>query len=124
MLFLERAAVYCENRTEHADTFCRLFVLHRKYISATEPNLLMLFGETVAVYCEKRTEHTVTLCEQNAVRTSQETRYVSATEPNRLMLFGETVAVYCENRTEHTDTLCGLSVPHSKHISPPQSPTG
>jgi hypothetical protein len=71
------------------------------YVSATEPNRLMLFGETVAVYCENRTEHTDT------VRTSQETHYVSATEPNRLMLFGETVAVYCENHTEHLSTLYG-----------------
>jgi predicted Zn-dependent protease with MMP-like domain len=69
------------------------------YVSATEPNRLMLFRETVAVYCENRTEHTDT------VRTSQEIYYVSATEPNRLMLFRETVAVYCENHTEHTDTV-------------------
>jgi hypothetical protein len=58
------------------------------YVSATEPNRLILFGETVAVYCENHTEHTDT------VRTSQETHYVSAKEPNRLMLFGETVALY------------------------------
>jgi hypothetical protein len=38
-----------------------------QYITATEPNRLMLFGETVAVYCENHTEHTDT------VRTSQET---------------------------------------------------
>jgi hypothetical protein len=31
------------------------------YVSATEPNRLMLFGETVAVYCENRVEHTDTL---------------------------------------------------------------
>jgi hypothetical protein len=36
------------------------------YVSATEPNQLMLFGETVAVYCENHTEHINTLCEQNA----------------------------------------------------------
>jgi hypothetical protein len=66
------------------------------YVSATEPNRLMLFRETVTVYCENHTEHTDTrtLCGQNAERTSQETHYVSATEPNRLMLFGETVADY------------------------------
>jgi hypothetical protein len=28
------------------------------YVSATEPNRLMLFGKTVAVYCENHTEHT------------------------------------------------------------------
>jgi hypothetical protein len=27
------------------------------YVSATEPNQLMLFRETVAVYCENHTEH-------------------------------------------------------------------
>jgi hypothetical protein len=38
------------------------------YVSATEPNRLMLFGETVAVYCENHMEHTNTrtLCGQNA----------------------------------------------------------
>jgi hypothetical protein len=69
------------------------------YVSATEPNRLMLFKETVAVYFENHTEHTDT------VSTSQETHYVSAAEPNRLMQFRETVAVYCENHTEHTDTV-------------------
>jgi hypothetical protein len=58
------------------------------YVSATEPNRLMLLGETVAVCCENHTEHT------DIVRTSQETHYVSATYPNRLMLFRETVTVY------------------------------
>jgi hypothetical protein len=29
------------------------------YVSATEPNRLMLFGETVAVYCENHTEERV-----------------------------------------------------------------
>jgi hypothetical protein len=76
------------------------------YVSATEPNRLMLFRETVAVYCENHTEHTDTDC------TSQETHYVSVTEPNRLMLFGETVAVYCENNTEHTDTVCTSQETH------------
>jgi hypothetical protein len=36
------------------------------YVSATEPNRLMLFRETVAVYCENHKEHTDTLCGQNA----------------------------------------------------------
>jgi hypothetical protein len=53
------------------------------YVSATEPNRLMLFGETVAVYCENHTEHTDTVRRQNAVRTLQETHYVSATKPNQ-----------------------------------------
>jgi hypothetical protein len=104
-MFRETVAVYCENHTEHADTVRTSQETH--YVSATEPNRLMLFGETVAVYCENHTEHTDT------VRTSQETQYFSATEPNRLMLFRETVAVYCENHTEHRycpyltgNTLC------------------
>jgi hypothetical protein len=69
-----------ENRTEHTDTVRTSQETH--YVSATEPNRVMLFGETVAVYCENHMEHTDT------VRTSQQTHYVSATEPNRLMLFG------------------------------------
>jgi predicted Zn-dependent protease with MMP-like domain len=76
------------------------YLTRNTYISATEPNRLMLFRETAADYCENHTEHTDT------VRTSQETYYVSATEPNRLMLYGETVAVYCENHTEHNAADC------------------
>jgi hypothetical protein len=40
-------------------------VLHRKHVSATEPNRLMMCGETVAVCCEVRTAHTDTLCGQS-----------------------------------------------------------
>jgi hypothetical protein len=74
MLIRETVADYCENRTEHSYThfvqsavYIRIqSVPHRKrYVSATEPNRLMLFRETVAVYCENRTEHTDTLCGQN-----------------------------------------------------------
>jgi hypothetical protein len=68
------------------------------YVSATEPNRLILFGETVAVYCENYMEHTDT------VRTSQETHYVSATKTNRLMLFRETAAVYLRT-IQNTDTF-------------------
>jgi hypothetical protein len=32
------------------------------YVSATEPNRLILFGETATVYCENHTEHVNTLC--------------------------------------------------------------
>jgi hypothetical protein len=80
---------------------CRLSNISQKahYVSATEPNRLMLFGETVPVYCENHTEHTDT------AGTSQEAHYVSAIEPNRLMLFGERAVVHCENHTEHTDTV-------------------
>jgi hypothetical protein len=35
------------------------------YVSATEPNRLMLFGETVAVYREDHTEDISTLCGQS-----------------------------------------------------------
>jgi hypothetical protein len=47
---------------------CRVqSVPHRKhYVSATEPNRLMLFRETVAVYCENHMEQINTLCGQNA----------------------------------------------------------
>jgi hypothetical protein len=46
---------------------CNHSVPSRKhYVSATEPNQLMLFRETVAVYCENHTEPTNTLCGQNA----------------------------------------------------------
>jgi hypothetical protein len=34
--------------------------LETHYVSATEPNWLMLFGETVAVYYENHAEHTHT----------------------------------------------------------------
>jgi hypothetical protein len=48
--------VYYENRTEHTDTVRTSQETH--YVSAIEPNRLMLFGETAAVYCENQTEHT------------------------------------------------------------------
>jgi hypothetical protein len=42
-------------------------VPHRKYyVSATEPNRLMLLRERVAVYCANHTEHINTLCGQKA----------------------------------------------------------
>jgi hypothetical protein len=65
MLFGETVAVYFENHTEHiihcVGTSAR--TSHEThYVSATEPNRLVLFGETVAVYCENRTQHINTLC--------------------------------------------------------------
>jgi hypothetical protein len=128
-LFVDRVAGYCENHAEHIGTHCGHNAVRTwqktNYISATEPNRLMMFGDRVPVYCENHTKHTYTLCWENAVRTSQVTRYFSATESKRLILFGGTVAVYCENRTEHTDTLCGQSLPYRKHItSSLQSPVG
>jgi hypothetical protein len=77
-LFVETVSVYCENHTEHTDTVRTSQETH--YVSATEPNRLMLFVETVTVFCENHMEHTDT------VRTSQQTPYVSATEPSRLIL--------------------------------------
>jgi hypothetical protein len=58
------SAVYCENHTEHTDTVHTSQKTH--YVSATEPDRLMLFGKTVAVYCENHTEHINTLWGQNA----------------------------------------------------------
>jgi hypothetical protein len=55
----ERVAVYCENHTEHTDTVRTSQETH--YVSATEPNRLILFRETVAVYCENHTEQTCTV---------------------------------------------------------------
>jgi hypothetical protein len=66
MLFGERVAVYCEVRTAHTDTLCAVRTSQEtRYISATEPNRLMLIEETVTVYCENRTEHTDTPCGQS-----------------------------------------------------------
>jgi hypothetical protein len=76
MVFRETVAVYCENHAKHTDTRTVRTSQETHYVSAIEPNQLMLLGETVAVYCENHTEHTDT------VRTLQETHYVSATEPN------------------------------------------
>jgi hypothetical protein len=41
MLFGETVAVYCENHTEHTDTVRTSQEIH--YVSATEPNRLILF---------------------------------------------------------------------------------
>jgi hypothetical protein len=68
--------------------------IKKYYVSATEPNRLMLFGESVAAYCENHAEHRYSPYLAG-------NHYVSATEPDRLMLLWETVAVYCENRQEH-----------------------
>jgi hypothetical protein len=55
MLFRETVAVYCENHTEHTDTVRTSQETH--YVSATEPNRLILFGKTAAVYCEPYETH-------------------------------------------------------------------
>jgi hypothetical protein len=64
MLCWETVVVYCENHTEHTDTVRTSQETH--YISATEPNRLMLFGETVAVYWEPFGTHSYSPCGQNA----------------------------------------------------------
>jgi translation initiation factor IF-1 len=70
MLCRKTVAVYCENHKKHRDTLCGQNVVRTSqethYVSATEPNRLMLFKETFAVYCENHTEHTDTLCGQSA----------------------------------------------------------
>jgi hypothetical protein len=62
MLFGGIVTVYYENHTEHTDTVRTWQGTH--YVSATEPNRLILFGETVAVNCENHMEHTDTVCGQ------------------------------------------------------------
>jgi hypothetical protein len=47
MMLGETVSVYCENHTEHTNTVRTSQETH--YVSATEPNRLMLFGETVAL---------------------------------------------------------------------------
>jgi hypothetical protein len=73
------------------------------YVSASEPNRLMLDGETVAVYCENHTEHTDT------VRTSQEPYGTHRYSPYLTGAIRNTQiqSVPHRNHTEHTDTLCG-----------------
>jgi hypothetical protein len=57
MLFREIIAVYCENRLEQIYTNSVRTSQETQYVSATEPNRLMLFGWTVAIYCENHTGH-------------------------------------------------------------------
>jgi hypothetical protein len=59
MLSGETAAIYCENHTEYTHTVRTSQETY--YVSATEPNRLILFVQTAAVYCENHTEHTDTL---------------------------------------------------------------
>jgi hypothetical protein len=75
MLFMETAAVYCENHTKHTDRLCGQNAVYinpvrtsqeTHYVSATKLNQLMPCRETVAVYCENHTKHTDTLRGQNA----------------------------------------------------------
>jgi hypothetical protein len=52
----EAVTVYCENHTEHTDTFRTSWETH--YVSAAQTNPLMLFRETDTVYCDNHKEHT------------------------------------------------------------------
>jgi hypothetical protein len=63
MLFGETVAVYCENHTEHTDTVRTSQETH--YVSATEPNRLMLLGKQ-SLFTVKTIRNTDTLCGQNA----------------------------------------------------------
>jgi hypothetical protein len=94
------------------------------YVSATEPNRLMLFGETVAVYCENHTEHRYSSCVKgitlrllhraqpvNAVycESHREHRYSSCVTGNTLRLLYRVQpvnAVYCESHREHGYSSC------------------
>jgi hypothetical protein len=68
---------------------CSPYLQETHYVSATEPNLLMLFRETVAVYCDNHTGHTDTLCGrmQFVPHRKHNTFRLQSPEPNRLMLF-------------------------------------
>jgi hypothetical protein len=55
MLFGETVAVYCENHTEHTDTVRTSQETH--YVSAAEPNRLMLLWEIVDFQCGNHTEY-------------------------------------------------------------------
>jgi hypothetical protein len=63
MLFGGTVAVCCKNHTERTGTVHTSQETH--YISATEPNRLMLFRGIISVYCENRTELLNALREQN-----------------------------------------------------------
>jgi hypothetical protein len=65
MLLKETVAVYCNNHTEHIYTNSVRTSQETHYVSATEPNRLMLFRGIVAVYCENHTEHVNTFDSQN-----------------------------------------------------------
>jgi hypothetical protein len=63
------------------------------YVSAAEPNRLMLFGETVAVGCENQTKHTDTLFSPyltgNTIRPRYRAEPVNAAGENRSCLLWE-----------------------------------
>jgi hypothetical protein len=61
-LFIVRT-IWTQRYTEYAE--CRVYTSKETYfVSATNPNRLMLCGETVAYYPENHTEHTDTRCWQ------------------------------------------------------------
>jgi hypothetical protein len=66
MLFGETVAVYCENHTEHTDAVRTSQETH--YISATEPNRLMLFRETIAALYKYRKSRVPILLSKERLR--------------------------------------------------------
>jgi hypothetical protein len=88
MLFRETVTVYCRKHTEHTNTVCTSQKTH--YISATEPNRLMLFGETVPYGTHRYSSYLT----GNTLRLSYREHPVIAVWP-------QTVSVYCENPTKH-----------------------
>jgi hypothetical protein len=81
-------AVYCEKHTEHTDTVRTSQETH--YVSATEPNRLMLFGETVAVYCETIRNTQIHVVPHRKHITSPQQRTVSDVWGNSRCLLRET----------------------------------
>jgi hypothetical protein len=82
MLLGALVTIYCENLMEHTDTLCRHNEVRTSqeayYVSAIEPNRLMLFRGTVAVYVRtiRNTQiHFPIIC-TNSDRTSRETHYI------------------------------------------------
>jgi hypothetical protein len=69
------------------------------YVSATEPNRLMLFGETAAVYCENHAEHMNTLCGHFSPYFTGNTKCLRY-KAQPVDVFREMNAVYCDNLTE------------------------
>jgi hypothetical protein len=88
------------------------------YVSATNPNRLMLFGETVAVYCENHTEHINTLPNNiyefgpyltgNTLRLSYKALPVNAVWGKQSLFIMRTIRntqIVCVGRMESLSTL-------------------
>jgi hypothetical protein len=90
MLLGETVAVYCENRTEHTDTY-KLSQYRIRDSSHHRYRAQPVYAVWRNRRCLLRTIRN-TQIHINSMRTSPETHHVSVTESNRLMLSGETVA--------------------------------